>query len=233
MCVCVCVGVCVCACFSVCVKVCVYVCLCVFVNVFVCVHVRVRARVRPCSFVHRCVPAGARVRSECLRVRTCDGSPVGLQPRRARPQPRHRLPRDHRHYPPHRGSRRFHQAVALSPDEAQTRAPMRAHAVLRRGCRVECSPTALPSLPPSLPPTGATPVQPAGVPAQLGAACRQPGGMRKRSDVVRHAGGWLGRVRSARGQRELLLRVCARLTWHTLACVCERTRVGVRTAPRS
>ena len=58
-------------------------------------------------------------------------------------------------------------------------------------------------------------------------------GLRQRCDVVRHAGGWLGRVRSARGQRELLLRVCARLTWHTLACVCERTRVGVRTAPRT
>jgi hypothetical protein len=27
----------------------------------------------------------------------------------------------------------------------------------------------------------------------------------QRGDVVRHAGGWLGRVRSARGQRELLL----------------------------
>ena len=33
-------------------------------------------------------------------------------------------------------------------------------------------------------------------------------GWRQRGDVVHHAGGWLGRVRSARGQRELLLRLC-------------------------
>ncbi len=156
----------------VCEGTCVYVCLCVFMNVSVCVHVRVRARVRTCTFMR---PG---VRARALRVCTCDGRPVGLQPRRARPYPRrHRLPRDHSLYPPHRGSRRFHQMVALSPDGAQTRAPMRAHAVLGRGCRVECSPTALPSEPPSLPLTGAAPVQPAGVPAQLGAACPQPGWM--------------------------------------------------------